>query len=629
MPLPVKPVPRRARDLLGRALGLAGITLLMAVLPSATASATTSATDGEDTVLLYDMTVDLDSDGGAHVTLDLDVDFGTEPNHGPFLTYIVKQRFDEAQDRVYRITDVRAESQTAAAEVAVEEDSGWLEIRIGDENREDVVGVHSYHVTYQVEGWVNSAEAFGEEHDELYLNVIGDRWEIPISEARVTVNGPEQVSDALCLTGQASRTPCTSSSHDGLTASFTQEALEPGQELTVAVGFPAGTFRGVEPVLQERWAVDRAFEVTPVTGALAALGLIGGVGAVTVTARRRGRDEQYLGLTPGLTPADGQVATVGGRRRGPVTVQFTPPEGFRAGQLGTLVDEVADPHDVTATIIDLAVRGYLVIEQTESPDERGSGGAWRLARVPAMQDRYLLPFERLLMQEIFAGRDAVNLTDLRTTFAVSMSKVQDALYEDVTTRGWFRGNPKQVRTAWLGAGLALAVLGVVVTAGLAVWTSLALLGVPLAVAGILLAAVSKAAPARTADGTAVLAQALGFQHYLATAEANQLRFEEDEDLFSRYLPFAVAFGLTERWAKLFAELAAQGRVLPEPTWYVGSTYGQMAFWAGAGTLAHDLTSFTHIAEATISAPTPGSSGASGFSGGFSGGGVSGGGGGSW
>ena len=621
--MPVKPVPRRARDHLGRALGLAGITLLMTVLPSATGS----ASDAEDAILLYDMTVDLDSDGGAHVTLDLDADWGMSPNHGPYLTYIVKQRFDEVQDRVYRITDVRAESQTAADDVDVAEEGGWLEIRIGDENSEDVVGVHSYRVTYQVEGWVNSAAAFGEEHDELYLNVIGDRWEIPIREARVTVNGPEQVSDAMCLTGQASRTPCTSSAHDGLTAAFAQEGLEAGQELTVAVGFPAGTFRGVEPFLQERWSVDRAFTATPVTGVLAALGLIGGVGAVTATARRRGRDEQYLGLTPGLAPAEGQVATVGSRRRGPVAVQFTPPEGFRAGQLGTLVDEIADPHDVTATIVDLAVRGYLVIEQTESPDERGSGGAWRLARVPAMQDRYLLPFERLLMQEIFAGREAVNLTGLRTTFAASMSQVQDALCEDVTSRGWFRGNPKQVRTAWLGAGVALTVLGVLMTVVLAIWTSLALLGVPLVVAGVLLAAVSKVAPARTADGTAVLAQALGFQHYLATAEANQLRFEEDEDLFSRYLPFAVAFGLTERWAKLFAELAAQGRALPEPTWYVGPAYGQMAFWAGAGTLAHDLSSFTHIAEATISAPTPGSSGASGFSGGLSGGGVSGGG--SW
>ena len=46
-----------------------------------------------------------------------------------------------------------------------------------------------------------------------------------------------------------------------------------------------------------------------------------------------------------------------------VAVQFTPPAGLRAGQIGTLIDEEANVVDVTATIIDLAVRGYLRIEE--------------------------------------------------------------------------------------------------------------------------------------------------------------------------------------------------------------------------------------------------------------------------
>jgi uncharacterized membrane protein len=127
----------------------------------------------------------------------------------------------------------------------------------------------------------------------------------------------------------------------------------------------------------------------------------------------------------------------------------------------------------------------------------------------------------------------------------------------------------------------------------------------------------------------VLAQAKGFRLYLETAEANQLRFEEGEDLFSRYLPYAVAFGLTERWAALFAQLAAQGRALAEPTWYIGPYYG-VPFWAMAGTLGNDLSSFTSAADSALTAPAPGASGGSGFSGGgFGGGGVGGGGGGTW
>ena len=138
-----------------------------------------------------------------------------------------------------------------------------------------------------------------------------------------------------------------------------------------------------------------------------------------------------------------------------------------------------------------------------------------------------------------------------------------------------------------------------------------------------------AAPARTAEGSAVLAQTQGFSLYLETAEANQLRFEEGEDLFSRYLPYAVAFGLTERWASLFAQLAAQGRTLAEPTWFVGPHVGTYPFWAMAGSLGHDLESFTSAAQTSFTAAAPGSSGGSGFSGGGGGGGVGGGGGGTW
>jgi len=143
------------------------------------------------------------------------------------------------------------------------------------------------------------------------------------------------------------------------------------------------------------------------------------------------------------------------------------------------------------------------------------------------------------------------------------------------------------------------------------------------------------APARTANGTAVLAQTRGFELYLRTAEANQIKFEEGEDLFSKYLPYAIVFGVAERWAGIFAQLAAQGQRLAEPSWYLGIGYGfgYGAFWASAGNFSSSLSQFTHIADAAIAAPTPGASGGSGFSGGggggFSGGGGGGGGGGGW
>ena len=133
-------------------------------------------------------------------------------------------------------------------------------------------------------------------------------------------------------------------------------------------------------------------------------------------------------------------------------------------------------------------------------------------------------------------------------------------------------------------------------------------------------------PARTAKGSAELARILGFRQYIATAEANQLKFEEQADIFSRYLPYAVVFGLTDRWAHAFAGLASAPAGSPSVAalaWYVGP-YG----WSFAN-FGDSMRSFSDTTVGAIAA-TAASSGGSGFGGGgFSGGGFGGGGGGSW
>src|SRR5204863_7869576 len=64
---------------------------------------------------------------------------------------------------------------------------------------------------------------------------------------------------------------------------------------------------------------------------------------------------------------------------GAAPVQFAPPDDIRPGQVGTLIDESANPLDATATILDLAVRGHLRIE--EIPKEGWVGHPdWRRVR---------------------------------------------------------------------------------------------------------------------------------------------------------------------------------------------------------------------------------------------------------
>ena len=612
--------------------GAALLTTGAATVPATLPSTVGDLSSGRE-ITRYDVTATLDADGVTRVTLDFDFDFGNDPGHGPYLTLPVRQGFDDTQDRLYRITDVDASSPSGApAGVNREETTSALILRIGDEDVDDVSGVQSYVVRYTVDGWVNPASLTGG-MDELNWNVIGPGWEIPISDVAVQVAGPADAQASLCFTGEyGSTTACTSSETVGPGAVFAQDMVPVGTQLTTVVGWPAGTFTDAGPILTEAYDPFALVRPLSVGGVLGVLVLAVGGFLAAHRVRKTGRDRAYLGLTPGLRPASGQTVASGYRdKRTPVSVQFTPPEGVRPGEVGTLVDEKADPVDVTATLIDLAVRGHLRIDEVPRSNPNKKPKDWTLTRLQA-PDAELLAFERLLLAEVFEKKNPVKLSDLRTTFASSTAKVQSAMYEHVTGNGWFRANPKTVRTSWLVTGIALLFAGVLGTifafaADLQV-PGLAWAPIALALVGILVCVLSGAAPARTETGTAVLAESLGFRRYLATAEANQIRFEEGQDVFSRYLPYAIVFGLADRWARVFAELAAQGRTIDPPTWYGGSYIGHNVFWATA--FASSLDRFESVATESLTAPTPGSSGGSGFSGGgFSGGGVGGGGGGGW
>ena len=624
-------VARAVRRLVVAALVLL-VSLGVVLLAPSPALATTDLSSGRE-ITRYDVTAEAAPDGTVAVSIELDFDFGDEPGHGPYLTYPTRVSYDDEQDRLFEYRDVTASSPSGApADLHLEEESDAIVLRIGDEDVDDVSGVQTYVVSFTVDGWLNPANA---EHsgDELYWNVIGAGWEIPISGVDVTVVGPADVEGVVCFAGPTGSTePCTSADAAGDTATFTQDVVLVGDQLTTVTGWPGGTFPDAQILLGPK--PDPLLPVAPASGggAVAALVALLGGGYAISKVRRTGRDRAYLGLTPGLRPVDGMEQTVGPRdRRAPVSVQFQPPQGTRPGEIGTLVDEKADAVDVTATIVDLAVRGWLRIEEVPREDPSKKPDDWTLVRLRRGSEG-LLPFEATLLADLFEKGQEVRLSDLRTTFAASLANVQSLMYDHVTDVGWFSANPKKVRGRWVAVGtlisLAGAMLAFLAYAALDTVPGLALVGIVGVLLGVLVMVLGRAAPARTPDGTAVLAEALGFRRYLATAEADQIRFEEGQDVFSRYLPYAIVFGLTDRWARVFAELAARGRVVDEPDWYVGG-YAHMtgAYWA-TGFVA-SLDRFEQVATSAITAPTPGSSGDSGFSGGSSGGGVGGGGGGGW
>ncbi len=285
---------------------------------------------------------------------------------------------------------------------------------------------------------------------------------------------------------------------------------------------------------------------------------------------RAWRDRIYDGITPGQYPLPGSGAPsvpVSGPSReydGEVAVQFTPPAGVRPGMAGTIIDGSADVRDVTATIVDLAVRGFLHIEVlgAPAPDVQGDKGKrdWVLRQVLPPPAGALEPAEAHLLTQLFASGPEQHMSQLSPGFAAAMHEVRDDMAAETVRRGWYETDPRysgkgpwSMLLTWLGilggGFIALQRTPVAVVSGLAILASM------LWARG----KVAKRIP-RTADGTAARVQTLGFKKYLETAEAGQIRFEEAADIFSRYLPYAIAFGVADRWAKVFGDVAARARL---------------------------------------------------------------------
>lgn len=571
----------------------------------------------------YDVTANVAEDGTARVTLDLDFDFGYDRGHGPFITLPLRQEVLDNPD-VWRMLDVDLESVTsgtgANTNVATTTENGVLLVRVGREGR-TYTGVQNYRITYRIRGLIAPQQAQSG-LDEFNWNAVGTAWQVPIRRATVNVTGPAAIERAACWSGSGFDVACTAQ-QEGSSARYEATGLSPGRGMQVVAGFPSGTFVGAEPVFTKRPNIGNMFPVTPLTAGLTGVLSLLGVGTVIHQVRRRGRDEQYVGLTPGLTPTAGAESRVGAARKSPVTVQFSPPKGATAGELGTLIDASADNRDVTGAIMHLAVRGHIHIDQVDKQ-------VWKFTRLQSNDS--IEAFEAALLQRLFRGRLSVTTQQLRhKAYAGLLTNTRSSLYDQVSrVRRWYRSRPDHAKAAALVLGILIAGAGVgagVVLGWAAGWGLLGIAGI---LTGVALLALSGSMPARTPEGSAMLAQTKGFELYLRTAEADQIRFEEGIDVFSRYLPYAVVFGVAERWTKVFEQLAAEGRYEPNLYWY-GSPYGTGFFYGAA--FGQAMTQLTGAMSSAMSASvtaataaTASSMGGSGFSGG---GGFGGGGGGGW
>jgi hypothetical protein len=379
---------RRASQVGSRAVRIARLFTVVALVTGAAAVGAPVASaraGGSERILNYDVNITIEDTGDLLVTETIDYDFGVIPKHGIFRD--IPFRLDEYphkkahHDRIHRIDveSVRATEGTPS-DYTVETTGGFKRIKIGDPD-ETIAGEHSYEITYRVEGALTGFKR----HDELNWDAVGERWGVVIQHVDVTVEAPVDITKVSCFSGPVgSKLGCTGAGFDGRVARFTQDTLFPSNPMTVAIAIPKGVVPPPEPILDETWWFGQGFQLTTANvGGFAVLTLLV-AGAFGLLAFKRGRDRRYagspvdtaFGSADAATGAKEETVPFGGEDETPV--EFVPPDDLRPGQVGTLVDFTAHPLDVTATIVDLAVRGFLVIE--EVPDSNGRKPDWKLTK---------------------------------------------------------------------------------------------------------------------------------------------------------------------------------------------------------------------------------------------------------
>jgi uncharacterized membrane protein len=583
---------------------LTALASLTALLVLFTAPAYADVNDFTITKFDSDQTLSKDDPQGTlHIVETIDVVF-TDNNHG--ILRAIPEKY-QSNPLKFQLNGVTSKSG-APTNVSTYSESGNIVLKIGDPNK-TVTGAQSYTIDYTLSNVIT----FYDNHDELYWDVNGDQWDQPVTDVSMRLHLPPDVTlssdQPTCFAG------VYGSLENNCDITVTENELmaravnlPPRETLTYVVGFTKGYFQA--QTTNER--------IKDNIGILVGVGV--GLILLPLTALitgftwwwRRGRD------APG---------------RGVIIPQYEPPKEVTPLTAGLIANFKPSNRDITATIVDLARRGYIKIHETRKDRLILKDKVSYSLELSSADTEGLNSYETDLINTLFTPRKAGEKVEIGTynksmyTFLIGLKRKLD---KDVKEAGYFTKNPFKVprRILLTGGIVTLASL----LAGLVVHQT-ALIIVGLVIATFILAGFIALLPARTAQGVAAKEHLEGLKLYMNTAEKDRIEKLESPDasyasgagepartveLFEKLLPFAIVLGVEQGWAKQFENLYTT-----PPSWYDGNSSGFNSIY-----FATALNSGLGSSLSSSFSP-PSSSSSSGFSGGSSGGGGGGGGGGGW
>lgn len=591
--------PGGARRAAAPARGL-GARLLGAVLAVASLTAASPPCFADERILDFASDIAIAADGSMTVTETIRVRAeGNEIVRGIYRDFPTRYRDRLGNDYRVDFAVLTVRRDGAGEPFFTERRSNGVRVYVGQRARLLEPGEHEYELRYLTDHQIG----FFAGHDELYWNVTGNGWDFPVDAAAARVTLPTAVAASeLTMEGYVGRTGSTEQSvrveieGAGAARITATRGLAPREGLTLVMTWPKGVIP--EPTAAERAARFLGDNV----GVLIALaGLLVTIVYFIAVWRAYGRDPEPGVIFPRYEPPD---------LVSPASARYVRRMGY-------------DRKSFSAAIVNLAVKGYLEIEEEDGEYTlRPTAAAATRARARAAAP--LAPGERALLEQLFGANVPVKLENSNhRTLRAAMRAHGNALKRN-NYRIYFVTNSIYLVPAIAiiaGVGLAILILEAFTPFATAVLVATALL-VP---------AFAYLLKAPTRIGRRLLDEIEGFRLYLDVAEKDELELkhppEKTPELFEAYLPYAFALGVEQRWAErfddVFARMKGETGHAYRPAWYRGHWDTRHP----GGAMVARMSGALGSAIASAATP-PGSSSGSG-GGGFSGGGGGGGGGGGW
>lgn len=459
-------------------------------------------------------------------------------------------------------------------------ENGYIRFKIGDANTL-IEGEYVYVIKYTLKNAVNY---FGD-HDELYLNVAGNYWNVPIQKLSSTIKVPGKITSKVCYTGPSGSTQSNCSFKDTSnteTTVISTNTLNTGEDLTIAISMPKDTLKDIRVAQAATFLASNIGLLLPIPTLILGLMLV----------KKKNKNKKLT-----------------------VIPHYQPPKNMFPMLAGAIYAKTLTPKHITAQIVQMAIDGYIKIKQ--------EGKRNYVLEKDSIEKTILEDTTRKLYADLFKGKNEVNINNIPSDFYITVNSLKKSIDIKLYDEKYFSRENKKIWNKFLLGGF----FGIFVTFLLATpLASIAATGwtIGIVASSIILIILTSKIDLKDTLGNEVFAQLEGLKMYINTAEKHRIEFHNDPKkylgVFEKLLPYAIIFGLEKKWAREFEDLYKE-----PPYWYSGdiSTFNTFV-------LVNSISSVSHGIQTSSMPPSSHSSfGGSGFSGGSSGGGFGGGGGGRW